>query len=161
MRSILHKGGSKDTRGTFKLINRKKWQRHGLKEEKKKANRQTIIHKTQHRTLKTKQHEPNQKPKTRTDLRCSGRVRRSCSICDIRRVAYVNSNPVTSLILSWSHSWNVDGIVVTILETYPLSSVKRIFHNGLETGVRKIYEGMISNWPFGTFCWRAYHASWR
>ena len=35
---------------------------------------------------------------------------------------------------------------------YPISFVKRLFHNGQPTrnGVRKIYEGMISTSPFGT-----------
>ena len=44
------------------------------------------------------------------------------------------------------------GIVVTTLGTYPISFVKRLFHNGQPTrdGVRKIYEGMISASPFGT-----------
>ena len=35
------------------------------------------------------------------------------------------------------------------IETYPISSVKRLFHNGQPTrnGVRKIYEVMISTLP--------------
>ena len=44
------------------------------------------------------------------------------------------------------------GIVVTTSGTYPISFVKRLFHNGQPTrdGVRKIYEEMISTSPFGT-----------
>ena len=61
------------------------------KNEKK---RQTTAHMTQHRKLNNKQHEPHQK--TRGDLRCSGRVSRSCSTCGTRRVAYVLTNPVNS-----------------------------------------------------------------
>ena len=54
------KRGMKDTIGTIKLINQKKkmttpW----LK--MKRTNRQTIVHRTQHRKLKNKQHEPHQK----------------------------------------------------------------------------------------------------
>ena len=40
------------------------------------------------------------------------------------------------------------GIVVTTKGTYPISFVKRLFHNGQPT--RNIYEGMISTSPFGT-----------
>ena len=45
-----------------------------------------------------------------------------------------------------------DGIVGTTKGTYPISSAKRLFHNGQPTrdGVGKIYEGMISTLPFGT-----------
>ena len=38
-------------------------------------------------------------------------------------------------------------------ETYPISSVKRLLHNGQPTrdGVRKMYKGMISTSLFATF----------
>ena len=38
------------------------------------------------------------------------------------------------------------GIVVMTYGTYPISFVKRLFHNGQPTrdGVRKIYEGLIA-----------------
>ena len=52
------KRGTKDTRGTVKLINRNKLTTPWLK--MKHANRQTIVHVTQHRKLKNKQHEPHQ-----------------------------------------------------------------------------------------------------
>ena len=63
---------------------------------KNEKDKRTTAHMTQHRKLKNKQHKPHQK--TRADLRCSGRVSRSCSTCDTRRVAYVIVNLVNSLI---------------------------------------------------------------
>ena len=48
-----------DTRGTVKLINRKETDNAMAK--MKRTNRQTIVHTTQHRKLKNKQHEPHQK----------------------------------------------------------------------------------------------------
>ena len=62
---------------------------------KNEKDKQTTAHTTQHRKLKNKQHEPHQK--LGGDLRCSGRVSRSCSTCGTRRVAYVIINPVNSL----------------------------------------------------------------
>ena len=87
------KRGTKDTKGTVKLINLKQTDNAMAKNEKDK---QTTVHTTQHRKLKNKQHEPHQK--TRGDLRCSGRLSRSCSTCGTCRVAYVITNPVNSLI---------------------------------------------------------------
>ena len=86
----MYKRGTKDTKGTVKLINLKQTDNAMAKNE------QTTAHTTQHRKLKNKQHKPHQK--TRGDLRCSGRVSRSCSTCGTRRVAYVITNPVNSLI---------------------------------------------------------------
>ena len=63
------KRGTKDTKGTAKLINLKQTDNTMAKNGKDK---QTTAHTTQHRKLKNKQHEPHQK--TRGDLRCSGRV---------------------------------------------------------------------------------------
>ena len=83
--------GTKDTKGTVKLINLKQ-----IDNAMAKKDKQTTAHMTQHRKLKNKQHEPHQK--TRGDLRCSGRVSRSCSTCGTIRVAYVITNPVNSLI---------------------------------------------------------------
>ena len=59
--------GTKDTRGTVKLINKltTPW----LK--MKRTNRQTIVHITQHKQFKKK--TTRTQPKTRGDLRCSGR----------------------------------------------------------------------------------------
>ena len=88
----FNKGGTKGTRGTVILIDRKKTDNAMAKN--KKTNRQMIVQKTQHRKLKTKQHEPI---KNWGDLTCSGRVSRSCSTCITRRVAYVITNPVNSL----------------------------------------------------------------
>ena len=116
---------------------------------KNEKDKQTTTHMTQHRTLKNKQHEPHQK--TRSDLRCSGRVSRSCSICGSCRVAYVITNLVNSLIRRVTFMEG-KGIVVTTQGTCPISFVKRLFHNGQQTreGVRKIYEGMSATSPFGT-----------
>ena len=65
-----HQRGTKDTKGTVKLINPKQTDNAMANNEKDK---QTTAHTTQHRKLKNKQHEPHQK--TRGDLRCSGRVK--------------------------------------------------------------------------------------
>ena len=53
-----HKRGTKDTKGTVKLINLKQTDNAMAKNEKDK---QTTAHVTQHRKLKNKQHEPHQK----------------------------------------------------------------------------------------------------
>ena len=95
---------------------------------KNKKDKQITAHMTQHRKLKNKQHEPHKK--TRGDVRCSGRVSRSCSTCSTRRVAYVITNPI--------------------------SFAKRLFHNGQPTrdGVRKIYDDFnftIWNFWFDSF----------
>ena len=50
--------GTKDTKGTVKLINLKQTDNAMAKNEKDK---QTTAHMTQHRKLKNKQHEPHQK----------------------------------------------------------------------------------------------------
>ena len=46
------------------------------------------------------------------------------------------------------------GIIVSIIDTYPLSSVKRIFNDYQQTQdvVNKIYEGMTSTSALGTLC---------
>ena len=62
----------------------------------KKTNGQTIVHMTQHRNLNNKQHEPHQKLGVITGA-LEGQER-SCSTCGTRRVAYVITNPVNSLI---------------------------------------------------------------
>ena len=62
----------------------------------KKTNRQTIVHMTQHRTRKNKEHEPHQKLGVMSGVPKG--VSRSCSTCGTRRVAYVITNPVNSLI---------------------------------------------------------------
>ena len=57
--SAFDKRGTKDTRGTVKLINRNKLTTLWLK--MKKTNRQTKVHLTQHKKLTNRQHEPHQK----------------------------------------------------------------------------------------------------
>ena len=64
---VIYRRGTKDTKGTVKLINLKQTDKAMAKNER---DEQTTAHMTQHRKLKNKQHEPNQK--TRGDLRCSG-----------------------------------------------------------------------------------------
>lgn len=46
-----------------------------------------------------------------------------------------------------------DGLAVSTLGTYPVSSVKRILQNGQQTrnGLHKVYEGVIATSPFGSF----------
>ena len=57
----------------------------------------TVVHKTQHKKQKNKQHEPH---KFEGDfVMCSGSVSKYCSKCDKRRVAHVSINPVISPIL--------------------------------------------------------------
>ena len=90
---LYFKRGTKDTKGTVKLINLKQTDNAMAKNEKDK---QTTAHTTQHRKLKNKQDEPHQK--TRGDLRCFRRRSRPCSTRGTRRVAYVITNPVNSLI---------------------------------------------------------------
>ena len=58
-----YKRGTKDTKGTVKLINLKQTDNAMAKNEKDK---QTTTHMTQHRKLTNKQHEPHQK--TRGDI---------------------------------------------------------------------------------------------
>jgi hypothetical protein len=55
----MSKRGTKDTKGTVKLINLKQTDNAMAKNEKDKH--KTIVHMTQHRKLKNKQHEPHQK----------------------------------------------------------------------------------------------------
>ena len=54
---MCQKRGTKDTKGTVKLINLKQTDNAMAKNKDK----QTTAHMTQHRKLKNKQHEPNQK----------------------------------------------------------------------------------------------------
>ena len=58
MKLHFYRRGAKDTRGTVKLIDLKQTDNAMAKNEK---DRQIIVHMTQHRKLKTKQHEPHQK----------------------------------------------------------------------------------------------------
>ena len=77
-------------------------------------------------------------------LRYPGRVSKSCSMCDTCRVSHVRRNSIVNLIRS-SHWGKRDGIVLTTIGKYTLSSRKRIFHSGQRTGdgVRKIYEEIV------------------
>ena len=63
--------------------------------KKKKTNREIIVHKTQHRKLKTEQHEPNQKLGVISGASGGGGgVISSCSTRGTRRDAHVIKNPV-------------------------------------------------------------------
>ena len=55
---FIDKRGTKDTKGTVKLINLK--QTDNAMDKNEKDNRKTIVHTTQHRKLKNKQREPHQ-----------------------------------------------------------------------------------------------------
>ena len=71
---------------------------------------------------------------TGVEVRCSGRVRSSCSTSGTRRVNLV-TNPVIS------REWGKDREVFTTSGTYPWSFVTQIFHTGQQShgGDRKIY----------------------
>ena len=74
-------------------------------------------------TYKTKDRVTRTPRKTGCELRCSGRVRSSCSTSDTRRVNLV-TNPVIS------HERGNDREVFKTSGTYPWSFVTLIFHNG-------------------------------
>ena len=72
---------------------------------KKEKDRHTIVHKTQHRKVKTKKRKPDQK--TWGDLRCYGRVSRSCATCGTGRVAYVSTKLPRNKSNSLGHSYEL------------------------------------------------------
>jgi hypothetical protein len=74
-------------------------------------------------TYKTKVRVTRTPLKTRGELRCSGRVSRSCTTSDTSRVNLV-TNPVIS------HERGKDRGVLTTSGTYLWSFVTQIFHNG-------------------------------
>ncbi|CAC5385110.1 unnamed protein product [Mytilus coruscus] len=83
---------AKDTKGTFNLTSRKQTDNAMAKKKRPKDKQQYTKHNIENQRL------DNTNPKTEDDLRCSGRVSRSCSTCGTRRVAQVSTNQVTSLI---------------------------------------------------------------
>jgi hypothetical protein len=93
-------------------------------------------------TYKTKDRVTRTTLKTRGELRCSGRVRSSCSTSGTSRVNLV-TNPVIS------REWGKDREVFTTSGTYPWSFVTQIFHNG-QTSHGNIFEVMTSTLPKGT-----------
>jgi hypothetical protein len=68
----------------------------------------TMKYKTQHRKLKSEQHEPNY---NRSGLRCSGKVNSSCSTSDTRHITIV-TYPVII------HEWGKDRIAITANRTH-------------------------------------------
>jgi len=90
-------------------------------------------------THKTKNRVTRKPLKTGNELRCSGRVNRSCSTSGTRRVNVV-INPVLS------HECEKDREVHTTSGTYPWSFVTQIFHIGQPRhgGDRKTIEVMTS-----------------
>jgi hypothetical protein len=78
--------------------------------------------------------------KTGVELRCSERVRISCSTSGTRGV-----NLVTNPLISESREWGKNREALTS-EKYPWSFVTQIFHNGQpnHAGDRKTFEVMIS-----------------
>ena len=75
---------------------------------------QNITHKTKDRVTWTTL-------KTRSELRCSGRVSSSCSTSGTRRV-----NLVTNSVIN--HEWGKDREVFTTSETYPRLFARQTFH---------------------------------
>ena len=92
------------------------WPKEKVQKDKQRSTKHTCTYKTKDWVTRTPL-------KTESELRCSGRVRISCSISDTRRVNLV-TNPVIS------HEWGKDREVLTTSETYPWSLVTQIFHNG-------------------------------
>ena len=90
-------------------------------------------------TYKTENRVTRTSLKPGGELRCSGRVRSSCSTSDTHRVNPV-TNPVTS------HERGNDMEVSTKSGTYPCSFVTQIFYNGQPShgGDRKTFEVMTS-----------------
>ena len=89
------------------------------KRKRKSTKGQTTIYKTY--TWNYKVRVSRTPLKTRGELRCSGRVKSSCSTIGTRRVDLV-TNPVIN------HEWGKDRKVFTTSGTYPGSVV--IFHSG-------------------------------
>jgi hypothetical protein len=77
--------------------------------------------------------------KTGGELRCAGRVRRSCSTSDTHGV-----NLVTKPVII--HEWGKDWKVFTTSGTYPWPFVTQIFHSDqpCHCGDRKTFEVMTS-----------------
>ena len=98
------------------------WQLH---ERKKKTNRQIIVHKTQHRKLKTKQHKPHQKLGL---ISGTPQGHRSCCTCGTCRVAHVNTNPLNSPNSVGNIHCKREQDCSYNIRTYPISSVKLIFN---------------------------------
>jgi len=90
-------------------------------------------------TYKTKDRVTRTPLKTGGELRCSGKVRSSCSTSGTRRVNLV-TNPVIS------HEWEKDREVFTTSGTYQWSFVTQILHSGqpMHGGDRKPFEVMAS-----------------
>jgi hypothetical protein len=103
--------------------------------EKEQKDKQRL---TKH-AYKTKDRVTRTPIKTGDELRCPGRVRRSCSTSDTRRVNLV-TNPVIS------HEWGKEREVLTTSGTYLWSFVTQIFHNSQPScgGDRKTFEVMTS-----------------
>ena len=133
-----------DTKGVIKIRISKNRQHNGQKIKQRS---------TKH-TYKTKDRETRILIKTEGELRCSGRVRSSCSTSDIRRVNLV-TNPVIN------REWGKDLELFMTSGTYPWSFVTQIFHNGQPShgGDRKMFEVMTSSLlassnPLGTALFR-------
>ena len=97
---------------------KKSRQHNGQKEKVQKDKQWSTKH-----THKTKDWVTRTPLKTRSELRCCGRVSSSCSTSDTRRVNLV-TNPVIS------HEWGKDREVFTTSGIYPWSFVIQIFHSG-------------------------------
>ena len=99
-------------------ISKKNRQHNGQKETGQKDKQRSTRH-----TYKTKDRITRTPRKTRSELRCSGRVSISCSTSDTRRVILV-TNPVIS------HERRKDREVFTTSGTYPWIFLTQISYNG-------------------------------
>jgi hypothetical protein len=120
-----------DTKGAIRICISKNRQHTGQKKVQKDKQRSTK------HAYKTKDRVTRTPLKTGGELRCSGRVGRSCSTSHTRRVKLV-TNPVIS------HERGKDRVVFTTSGTYPWSFVTQIFHNAQPShgGDRKTFEVM-------------------
>ena len=103
---------------------------------------QTAKQRSTKHTHKTKDRVTRTPLKIEGELRCFGRVNRSCSTSGTRRVNLV-TNPVIS------HEWGKDWEVFTTSGTYPWSFVTQVFHIG-QPSHDKIFEVITSTYPRGT-----------
>ena len=106
------------TKGVIRICISKNRKHNGQKKKVQKDKQRSKKH-----TYKTKDQVTRTPLKTGGELMCSGRVSRSCSTSDTRRVNLV-ANPVIS------YERRKDREVFTTSGTYPWLFVTQIFHNG-------------------------------
>jgi hypothetical protein len=121
-----------DTKGVLRIHKSKKDRQHNSQKKKDKQRPTKHTHKAKDRVTRIPL-------KTGGDLRCSGRIKKSCSTSGTHCVNLV-TNPVIS------HEWGKDREVFTTSGTYPSSFVTQIFRNGQPShgDDRKAFEVMTS-----------------